>query len=78
MRKEIFDLMTTEEKEVLFEAMGSSITLYSCLREYDIEVAYNMIEGGNLEDEDEEEKVVLEKLDRLEKVFETYRTIKNY
>ena len=73
MRKEILDLMTTEEREVVLEAINSSITLYSCLREYDTELAYNILEGGNLENVEEEEKVVLQKLDKLEKVVNTFR-----
>jgi hypothetical protein len=75
MRKEIIDLMTTEEREVLLESIRSSVTLYHCLRNYEIDMAYNILEDGNLEDEDEEEKVVLAKIDRLEKVVKTFLSL---
>ena len=67
MRKEILDLMTTEEREVLLEAINASVILYHCLRNYDTELAYNILEDGNLEDRRRRKSSKSDKLDISDK-----------
>lgn len=72
MRNEIIQMMTEEEKTMLFQSMSAAVTLQGVLCEYDVDLAYNILQGGNLESYDEELKVVETKIKELEPIVKAF------
>jgi hypothetical protein len=83
MRKEILDLMTNEEREMYIKALSCSVILYKSVSEYDTELSYNILNGGNLDPDEEdsaelEEKMVVEFLNGIEPLMNEFKMmIKN-